>query len=313
MKRNEKFKLIAFPTVVLLVLSLLSSFNVPTENYSIGDENLDKVLFDLFQEDENTIDVLILGDSLTYSGISPYLLWGEYGYTSFVCGTPSQMINNTYEMLEAALMKQSPKVVLLETNVIYKATQQRSIIQSLFFQAFPILRYHNNWKGLSRDDEGKTIGETRYKGYMLRYAQEKGDASQHMKPTSGVNDVAMVNEYYFEKICNLCEDNNIELIIVSVPSIRYWNYQNHNGVTQLAKEYGVKYWDFNIDEELTIDWSKDTPDKGGHLNLHGAKKLTSRIGQMLSTDIESELTDHRGDKNFDVWNREWEEFKKKIS
>ena len=312
MKRNEKFKLIVFPTIVLLVLSLLSSFNVPTENYSIGDENLDKVLFDLFQEEENTIDVLVLGDSLTYSGISPYHLWAEYGYTSFVCGTPSQMINNTYEMLEAALMKQSPKVVLLETNVIYKATQQRSIIQSLFFQAFPILRYHNNWKGLSRDDEGKTIGETRYKGYVLRYAQEKGDASQHMKPGSGVNDVAMVNEYYFEKICNLCKENNIELIIVSVPSIRYWNYQNHNGVTQLAEEYGVKYWDFNIDEELDIDWATDTPDKGGHLNLRGAKKLTRRIGQRLSKDIETELTDHRGDKNFDVWNREWEEFKKKI-
>ncbi len=312
MKRNEKFKLIAFPVIVLLVLSLLSNHNVPTENYSIGDEDLDKVLFDMLQEEQNSLDVLVLGDSLTYSGISPYHLWNEYGYTSFVCGTPSQMINNTYEMLEAALLKQNPKVVLLETNVIYKATQQRSIIQSSFFQAFPILRYHNNWKGTMKDDTGKTIGATRYKGYMLRYAKKKGDTSQYMKPDSSIHDIPMVNEYYFEKIYDLCDEKNIELIIISVPSIRYWDYAKHNGVTQLAEEYGVKYWDFNIDEELDIDWNKDTPDNGGHLNIYGTQKLTSHIGKMLSVKTDIEFTDHRGDANFDVWNEGWEEFKKKI-
>lgn len=311
MKRNEKFKLIAFPVIVLLVLHLLSIANVPTENYSMGDRNLDKVLFDLLQEDEATVDVLVLGDSLTYSGISPYHLWNEYGYTSFVCGTPSQMINNTYEMLEASLMKQKPKVVLLETNVIYQVTQQRSIVQSAFFQAFPILRYHNNWKGLTRNDEGKTIGETRYKGYVLRYAKTKGDTSKYMKPDSGVNDVSVVNKYYFEKIHNLCKENDIELIIVSVPSIRYWNYAKHNGVSQLAEEYGVKYWDFNIDKELDLDWSKDTPDKGMHMNLYGAEKLTCRIGQMLS-EAEVGLEDHRSSTAFDVWNEGWEEFKRKL-
>lgn len=312
MKRNEKIKLVTFPVIVLLVLSLLSISNVPTENYSIGDENLDKVLFDLLQEEENSLDVLVLGDSLTYSGISPYHLWNEYGYTSFVCGTPSQMINNTYELLEASLMKQKPKVVLLETNVIYQVTQQRSIVQSLFFETFPILRYHNNWKGYTRDDEGKIIGETRYKGYILRYSQAGANTSQYMTPNSGVRDVSAVNKYYFEKIHNLCEENDIELIIISVPSVRYWTYKKHNGVSQLAKEYGVKYWDFNIDEELDINWSKDTPDKGMHLNIHGAPKLTSRIGELLSTKTDAKLTDHRGDAKFDVWNKGWEDFKKKL-
>jgi hypothetical protein len=312
MKRNEIFKLIAFPVIVLLVLSMLSTSNVPTENYSIGDEDLDKVLFDLLKEDKNTLDVLVLGDSLTYSGVSPYHLWNEYGYTSFVCGTPSQMINNTYEMLEAALLKQKPKVVLLETNVIYKATQQSSLVQSLFFQTFPILRYHNNWKGVKTTDNGKTIGQTRYKGYVLRLGHKKADTSKYMKPSSGVQGVSAVNKYYFEKIHSLCEENNIELILVSVPSIRYWDYAKHNGVTEFAEEYGVKYWDFNIDKELEIDWNKDTPDKGGHLNLYGAKKLTSRIGEMLSLQTDVELADHRGDANSDVWNQGWEELKKKI-
>lgn len=310
MTRNEKIKLFTFPIIVLLVLALLSVSNTPSENYSLGDRNLDKVLFDLLQEEENSVDVIVLGDSLTYSGISPYHLWNEYGYTSFVCGTPSQMINNTYELLEATLMNQKPKVVLLETNVIYQVTQQRSIVQSAFFQTFPILRYHNNWKGLTRNDEGKTIGETRYKGYMIRRAKTKADTSKYMTPSSAVNDVSAVNTYYFEKIYNLCKENNIEMIIVSVPSIRYWSYAKHNGVSQLAEEYGVQYWDFNIDEELNIDWSKETPDKGMHLNISGAKKLTSRIGAMLSEKTTVELVDHRGDTNFDVWNEGWKEFEK---
>ena len=145
---------------------------------------------------------------------------------------------------------------------------------------------------------------------MIRRAKTKADTSKYMTPSSAVNDVSAVNTYYFEKIYNLCKENNIEMIIVSVPSICYWSYAKHNGVSQLAEEYGVQYWDFNIDEELNIDWSKETPDKGKHLNISGAKKLTSRIGAMLSEKTTVELVDHRGDTNFDVWNEGWKEFEK---
>lgn len=312
MTRNEKIKLVTFPILVLLVLSLISSFYDPTENYSIGDERLDKVLNDLMMEEKNSIDVVVLGDSLTYSGISPYHLWDEYGYTSFVCGSPSQMINNTYEMLEAVLFRQSPKVVLLETNVIYQVTQQRSIVQSLFFQAFPVLRYHNNWKG-STPYSGSEIGtQDRYKGYVLRTAIKAGSDSGYMTPSDGVNEIATVNKYYFGKIYDLCQENNIELIIVSVPSTKYWNYPKHNAVVELAEEYGIKYWDLNIDENVDINWNVDTPDKGGHMNVHGAKKVTRRIGQLLSTETDSTLKDHRGDAAYEEWAKGWEEAKKRL-
>lgn len=312
MTRNEKIKLITFPVVVILVLGLISSFYAPSENYSIGDERLDKVLNDLMMEEKNSLDVIILGDSLTYSGISPYHLWNEYGYTSFVCGSPSQMINNTYEMLEAVLVRQTPKVVILETNVIYQVTQQRSIMQSVFFRAFPVLRYHNNWKG-EEVYTGSEIGsQNRYKGYMLRTNIRPGSGEGHMTPSPNVNDIASVNKYYFDKIHDMCEENNIEFIIISVPSTQYWDYTKHNAVVELAEEYGVQYWDFNLDENLDIDWSVDTPDKGGHMNIYGAKKITSYLGELLTTEIDSTLTDHRGDAAYDVWNEGWEAFRKKF-
>lgn len=47
-------------------------------------------------------------------------------------------------------------------------------------------------------------------------------------------------------------------------------------MVELAEEYGIKYWDLNIDENVDINWNVDTSDKGGHMNVHGAKIVTDQ-------------------------------------
>ena len=44
-------------------------------------------------------------------------------------------------------------------------------------------------------------------------------------------------------------------------------------------------------EEIGIDWSKDTYDTGLHLNVYGAEKASSWFGKILTENFE--LTDFR--------------------
>ena len=69
-------------------------------------------------EKANTIDVLFLGDSLSYAGITPMDLYKDYGITSYVCGSSGQQMFDTYRYLKIAFETQKPKYVILETNKI---------------------------------------------------------------------------------------------------------------------------------------------------------------------------------------------------
>ena len=74
----------------------------------------------LSAEPAETIDVLVLGDSESYTSVSTMDLWKEHGITAFDCGQGGQRIQETYYMLKTALQRQSPKVVVLETNVMFR-------------------------------------------------------------------------------------------------------------------------------------------------------------------------------------------------
>ena len=65
-----------------------------------------------------------------------------------------------------------------------------------------------------------------------------------------------------------------------------------------AKENELPYIDLNMKtKEIGIDWKTDSYDKGDHLNLHGAQKVTAYMGKYLTENYS--MPDHRGEDGGD--------------
>ena len=256
-------------------------------------------------EPDHSVDLLVLGDSEAYSSISPLQLWQDKGYTSYLCSTGNQTLDYSYQLLQRALEKQTPRMVILETDAIYQKIQPRTAVMTWLKERFAIFRYHNRWKSLTWQD---LTGEASYtwtddtKGYHFSATVSPSSIQGHMKPTDRRAEISTLSRHFVEKIYRLCEDNGITFLLLSTPSTMNWNRAKHNSVQDLAKELGCDYLDLNLEtQQVPIDWARDTRDKGDHLNYYGAVKVTTYLGNYL--EGRKLLPDHRGDPAYQSWDR----------
>lgn len=255
-------------------------------------------------EKENTIDVLIVGDSESYASISPMQLWRDAGYTAYVTGTSAQTLDYSLQMVKRAFLTQTPKIVILETNAVYRDVSDAKAMISYLGEYFSIFQYHNRWKHIRWDDFKEDVNYTwtnDFKGYRHSKAVKSCEKKDYMKETSETADIPAGNIEYVKEIKKLCDEHGAKLLLLRTPSTLNWNYAKHNGMKKMAEELGCEQIDMNLmDEEVQIDWETDTRDKGDHLNDYGAEKVTRVLTEYLKeTKL---LCDHREDAAFRGWN-----------
>ncbi len=310
-------KTIVFFVIMIVLFGVLSD---QTESILLKNDQLipirNKSIYSIQREPEGTIDILVLGDSLSYSSVSPMSLWNRHGYTSFVCGQPGQDMNETEEMLRIALRTQSPGIVILETNAIFQdrlnGRSLNDIMESVFNYYLPLFRGHDVWKSLVMKKEYAEVGFAKYKGFAFRCDTKPYEKGMYMEKTDKTATLPDKNIEHLQNIMDMCRDCGAELILLGTPSPSNYNYSIHNALTEFADKQKLTYIDMNlITEELGIDWKTDTLDKGDHLNLSGAEKVTEYLGRYLSGNYS--LTDHRGDTSFDEWAQVGAEYDKKAS
>lgn len=287
----------------LAVLLAASSFVFRPKNNSSSSGMEQPTANGILGEKENTIDVLVLGDSEAYSAISPMQIWKNTGYTSYVCSTAGQTLDYTSVLLSRALENQQPKYVFLETDTIYTDVTTDKAFLTALGESFSVFRYHDRWKSLSISDFFKGVKFTwkdDYKGYIYINKTVQTKSEDYMKQTNAVKEISDRNKQYISDIKDICDDNGAALVLLSTPSVKNWNYEKHNGIQQLADELDCEYIDLNLkNDELKIDWSKDTRDAGDHLNHAGAVKVTNYLSDYLKS--KGDLTDHRNDVSYGIW------------
>lgn len=305
---RKHFHPAAFILILAVILSFLSSFMTPSFLRKNGMTLSGSVCsVSLAHEKRNSIDVLVVGDSESYTSVSPMALWKQYGITSFDVGKAGAKISETKEMLEDALGTQNPQVVLLETNNLfrYKAKtedEHASVLADVCYEAFPFLRYHNIWKQLFTNE---LTGA--FKGFKLNSVVRPYTGKTYGKVVTG-NQITPETYVYLEQIKSLCEKKGARLILYSAPSPKCYTKEKTNLLKKVAKKYGLTYLNLNSKtDQIGINWNTDTRDHGDHLNTSGALKTTAYLGQYLTAKCS--VTGRSGRAETALWNKTYKKYK----
>lgn len=294
----------------LIILLLICSHILSPKNNSKKDGMQDSSANGILSEPSKSIDVLMLGDSESYCSMIPLRIWEEQGITSYCCATPAQKLVYSEEFLYKTFKNQSPKVVILETNAIFRKFSVGDMIVQKADVTVPIFRHHDRWKSIKSSDFGLATKYTyidNAKGYKFTSTINPADSSGYMAQSDKLEPIPSKNRKYVENIMDYCNENGAKLILVSTPSVVNWNMARHNSMQKMSEELGLTYIDTNLlSEEIPIDWQNDTGDKGDHMNYFGAQKVTSYLGEYLAGM--GLFTSHKSDIEYKQWNEHLESF-----
>lgn len=311
--KEKIFKIIAFMIILLILLVILSRIVVPKNNTEEAGMQEERAT-GLLGERKNSIDMLILGDSESYTSIIPMKLWEEYGYTSYSFGTSGQSLPDSLKFLYISSKIQTPKLVALEANTIYNEMNITILMTRILQLMLPMAEYHDRWKDLTPNDFFGNIEYTYtnyMKGYYYKTDVNKAENTDYMAYTDEVEEVPKMSKLYLKIMNAYCKKIGAELMIYSSPSAKNWNYARHNGIQKFADSQQIDYIDFNIlQNELNIDWNNDTLDGGDHMNYKGAVKVTDYFGHYLNS--KNILVNHKNDEEYNNWNEDLIKYKETV-
>lgn len=323
-------KTVCFLLAVGVMIGLLNRVFIPKWT-TTRDNRMTQIVRGFYDEPENSLDIIFLGNSDVYRGISPAFLWEEYGYPSYARSTPGQKLWVSYYQLLETLEYQTPSLIVMDLDSLFEedhsgegnyrksfdnmrlsAVKWQAIHDPVFEFDFetragylvPFLRYHSRWNQLTEEDF------TYYFTESPHFAYKGLDLSTDVVPYEGgysymddTGETAVIGEralHYMNKITALCKEKNMELLLVEIPSAISWTYAKSQAAQNYAKENGLTFLDLNLlGESFGFDWMTDSGDGGDHLNVWGAEKVTGYLGEYIHSHYD--LTDRRDDLRYSAW------------
>ena len=322
-------RVVAVCLLLFLILYLLQRLLMPKYITGVVEGAF---VAEYYREENKDFDVIFVGDCEVYENFSPVELWEEYGINSYIRGSAQQYIWQSYYLLEDTLRFHKPEVVVFNIQSLQYDESQSEAYNRMTLEGmqwspakigsikasmtedehfieyvFPILRYHDRWKELNSDDVKymfRTVPVT-YNGYYMRTDVRAAKDVPEGRPLESYEFGDKAWEY-LDKMRELCEENDIELVLIKAPSLYpYWYPEYEEQVEAYAAKYDLPYYNFlELQEETGVDYNTDTYDGGLHMNLSGARKLSHYIGPVL---LEYGAVDRRGDAELErIWSEEIE-------
>ncbi len=311
---------------VFLILTLNLIF-IPKYIY----ENQDGRITGEFYREKKDTDIIFIGSSTVYSGISPLVLWEKYGYTSYDRANASQPMWISYYMIEDAVKCHKPKMVVMDIGFIkywdtyVEEPSSRKSIDGMRFSKtkldcikatigddenmtdylLPIFRFHSRWKELGYEDFLYAYGHKpiTYNGFLMDFRKTEKLPDRNGYLLKDNTKIGEKNMYFLIKSIELCQKEDIQLLFIKVPSYSdNWSLDYDEQVSTAAEKYGIHYVNFDkYSEEIGLDYKKHSPDEGNHLNTQGAELFTEYLGEYLGENYD--IPSHKDDAAYQkIWN-----------
>lgn len=380
-KLKKILRATVFTVIFALIFAFLSQGFIPS-----GSENEDGMESRISKayrgEPKGTIDVMFIGNSDIYRGVSPVDLYHSTGITSAIAGEPGKKFSKVNKDIKDILKYQKPKIIALETDcmfseknpVLSKASaaishmdssthkadmsphgrriQNRSTdnsatfsfadkINSLFSKCsdmfnkiqhyarhgdnaliaavnykYPLIKYHDNYCNLKLSNFFDPLRKYTFFNKGMAYSDKvkayEGGKSYMKKDREIPTAIDTQTERQFKVIADTCKQNDIRLVLMTVPSANTWSSGKHKAIQDLADKYDLTYYDYNTDFPKGFNWKTDSTDGGNHLNYSGAKKVTDDIANKMTSEIG--MTPSKiSAKDKERWNSDYNNFHNKIA
>lgn len=281
-----------------------------------------------YQFPHNSFDVVFFGTSIAYSGFYPMQLWHDYGITSFNLGSANQTIPTSYYLIEEAISKHSPDVIvldcsmILEQNVIYKTPYLHFVTDNMpYFSPYrfklfmnltkhqnqefllPFIAYHDQFENVNKNNKLMILSKYPL-GARVRNSVYEEDFFEKHEIDRNIKLGQPALEYLL-RIKKLCDDNHVSLCLTQLPfispgkSVSQEYYDERRSAAYMLGEFAEQndmvFYNF-VDDLDKIGIVKGDTTDGEHLNVRGATKMTRYFAENVLVNYH--LTDHRNDNKY---------------
>lgn len=335
MKKKNIIRIIASLCICLAVLWVIEALLMP----KYMSESKEGALIKEYYSEYGSNDVIFIGDCEVYENFSPVALYENHGITSYIRGSAQQLIWQSYYLMEETFKYETPKVMVFNVlsmkydtpestgsqshreaynrmnldgmrwstskwnSIKASLTKEEKEWDGMWSYIFPILRYHDRWSQLTKEDFKYIFKRDKVadNGYLMQVGIKPVESEHAEKPIANYNFSDNCWQY-LDKMKDLCKKHGTELVLIKAPSLSpvWWDKWDKQ-IEDYAKKNDLLYINFlTHQEEIGIDWSTDTYDTGLHLNVYGAEKLSVYFGEILKSEFE--LKDSREDKELNqIW------------
>ena len=324
-KSNQKYiRVILVCTILFVSINYLGKIVTPKDTVEFETWN------DFYKLENNSLDVIFIGSSNVFTGISPMKIYQETDIKSWDLASATQRSWISFYYLQEALKTQTPKVVVVDMlGWIYNTPSESeaharrnldytkfsidkilaikntgsSCSEYLSF-LFPILRYHTMYEEWFTSDK-TTENDSTYFMSGQQILKNSKTITFSNEDNLDVYKTYNKNIEYYDKIIELCNEKGIQCVFIKTPNT-IWSKSISTSVENYARDKGVPYINFNYKiDEIGINTSEDFLNEG-HLNASGAEKLSGWLAEYL-TEYYTEL-EVNTDADNAWWNQQIEEY-----
>lgn len=307
-------------------------------NYGFRQKKLMPAFHSLIQDD--TIDVCLFGSSHIGNGINAHILSNYLGCTCFSMHQDGSDLQDVYYFMKDVLSQTRIKVAVLETFTMTNAFQMEE--ENIKFSRFKSLTLPTRLEAISRmfdlDDYGAAWSNTvRNHDFLFRDTVQinKNIHPAQYKPLShiylgsvglqepGINDsliavydslgpavdgkMVKYGEYdfeYFDKIVELCKDNNVKLVLLTLPEY-YRNIKNygdwHNLINDVVGNSNCPWLDLQQRYDSTAykrEYFQKKRSTNQHIVYYGSQYFSSLLASYLKDSLKLNLPNRSNQKRW---------------